>query len=279
MLVRATLLIFAFVAVLVMTPASAIIIRHDIGYSKYLVRESQYPAVFYLQKKKARKICVATLIHSRWAVTAAHCVNQTPLGETLAAGGRYQVRVASQQVEIDKVVLHPGYHGGVNSNSARPGIDLALLRIHEPLPYPLPIAINKQTDELNRVVTLLGWGFFGLGTIGRQLDDGKFRRAQNRITVANTRLRFTFDDPGSTNSRALALEGVPGLGDSGGPALFETADGLILAGVAIGEVLRHPEGDSRQGAYGATEVYERISLHVQWIERILYGEETLESER
>ncbi len=279
MLVRIALIIFACIAAVTMAPVNAIIIRHDAGYSKYLVRESQYPAVFYLQKKKDRKICVATLIHSRWAITAAHCVNQTPLGETLAAGGRYQVRVASQQVEIDKVVLHPGCHGDVNSNSARRKIDLALLRIHEPLPYPVPIAINKQTDELNRVVTLLGWGYFGLGTIGRQLDDGKFRRAQNRITVANSRLRFTFDDPGPTNSRALALEGVPGLGDSGGPALFETADGLILAGVAIGEVLRQPGGHFRQGAYGATEVYERISLHVQWIESILLEDENQDRER
>ena len=115
------------------------------------------------------------------------------------------------------------------------------------------------------MVTLVGWGYFGLGTTGRQYDDGTKRRAQNRISAANSKLRFVFDDPREINSGALPLEGMLGLGDSGGPALIDVGNEYRLAGVAIGELGGDRFSEETQGKYGAVAVYERISAHVDWI--------------
>jgi len=75
-------------------------------------------------------------------------------------------------------------------------------------------------------------------------------------------------DPREPGSQALDLEGVPGLGDSGGPALLETGSAPIIMGIAVGELEQGPS-PAHQGLYGATQLYERISTHMDWIEQVM----------
>src|SRR5690606_3873264 len=117
-----------------------------------------------------------------------------------------------------------------------------------------------------QAVSFLGWGFTGYGTVGRRGNDGKLRRAHNRVSEAGRRLQFRFDDPRLPGDHALPLEGVAGLGDRGGPALLETPAGPVLMGVALGEILNADDPRGRQGLYGAIGLYERISIHLEWIE-------------
>jgi hypothetical protein len=126
-----------------------------------------------------------------------------------------------------------------------------------------------QETELNKIVSILGWGYFGLGTTGRQYNDGSLRLATNRISEAGRRLRISFDDPRDRNADSLELEGLPGLGDSGGPALIKTSLGFSLAGVAVGEVEGEDFSEETQGKYGSVAVYERLSLHLDWIEAVI----------
>ncbi len=245
----------------------AIVIRHDTGYASYTARESQFPAVFYLEERQRRRICVATLIHPRWAITAAHCSEETSMLQSLQEGGTHPVRIAGQEVLIDRLVMHPAYTEYLHSGQGQ-DVDLALLRLSEPLAYPEPVSLYRDRHEQDQVVTLMGWGYFGIGTRGIQLDDGRFRLARNTIHTADERLRFTFDDPRLPGSPALDLEGLPGLGDSGGPALLRSQDAWQLAGVAVGELYRENE---RPGMYGAVGIYERISLHLEWIEAVISG--------
>lgn len=58
------------------------------------------------------------------------------------------------------------------------------------------------------------------------------------------------------------LEGISGPGDSGGPALIETADGLRVAGLSVASSGRP------KGRYGALEFYSRVSPQVTWIREI-----------
>ena len=240
--------------------AQAIVIRHDTGYAQHLASESQFPAVFWLELRSQRKICVATLIDAQWALTAA----QTGLSRALESGENFAVSIGGAAAQIDSVIVHPNYNAGANSSGLE--VDLALLHLASPLSWPAPLSLYESDNELDQIATFVGWGYFGIGTTGIQVDDGRLRQAQNRVsTVSESRLRFLFDDPREFNNAALPLEGLPGLGDSGGPALLRTANGFTLVGVAVGEVSVATSVDAGQGLYGAVAVYERISAHRLWI--------------
>ena len=246
--------------------SQAIIIRHDVAPNRYTVGPSDFPSVFFLEQRGNRKVCVATVIHRQWAITAAHCTEETPLAETIGNGQRFSVQVGGRDREIDGLIIHPNY-------KQSPGIevDLALVRFQNPANVPRPIPLQMDEDELGAEISLVGWGFFGLGTTGRQYDDGSLRRARNRITSANRRLRIVFDDPRELSGQAVDLEGLPGLGDSGGPALLETETGYRLAGIAIGEIEGSDFSEETQGKYGSVAIYERVTQHLDWIETAIGG--------
>ena len=243
--------------------AEAIIIRHDVNARRHEVRATEFPAVFYLEQRGGDRICAATVIHARWAITAAHCVHETSLSGTLATGGEYDVRVGGKDRMIDAVVLHPDYDAERTQST-----DLALLRFTDTSTAPV-IPLQTELTELDQIVTLVGWGFFGWGTTGREFSDGKIRMATNRITAAGERLEMRFDDPRLPGSDALPMEGTPGLWDSGGPALLGERGAYRLAGVAVGELEGERFSEETQGRYGAIAVYERISLHLDWIESVI----------
>ena len=245
-------------------PSSAIIIRHDVGPARYEVRESSYPSVFFLEQQGNRKVCAATVIHQQWALTAAHCVEQTLLGNTLANGRDFAVLVGGQDREIDAVIIHPEFD---LENAA--DVDLALLRFKQASTTPRAMPLHLQELEPDSIVTLLGWGYFGLGTTGRQYNDGSLRLARNRITDVDRRFKIRFDDPRDRASQALPLEGVPSLGDSGGPALLENDNGLFLIGITVGEVTVNGFSEETQGEYGAIAIYEIVALQLDWIETVI----------
>jgi secreted trypsin-like serine protease len=244
--------------------AQGIIIRHDVGPARYEVRSSDYPAVFFLEQQGNRRICAATVIHSKWAITAAHCLDETMVQNTIDNGGQYAVRIGGKDRKIDAVIRHPNYY---QTNVDE--VDLALLRFQGDSLTPRPIPLQIENNELGQEVSIFGWGYFGLGTFGRQYNDSELRRAKNRIFEAARRLRIRFEDPRTRNSGALQLEGMPSLGDSGGPAIINLEVEPRLAGVAVGEQIQPGFSEETQGKYGSIAVYERISAHIKWIETVI----------
>ncbi|MBN4075305.1 MAG: hypothetical protein COA71_03960 [SAR86 cluster bacterium] len=262
---KLTICLFAFLlsALLGLSQAQAIIIRHDQLDSRYVVYAQQYPQLFYLHTRFNNKICVATLISEQWAITAGHCTEETPLGEMVNNGEDYPVRLDGEDYIVTELVVHPSYKHAQQIEA----VDLALIKLDRPVVGINPIHLYQRRDEIDKVVSLVGWGFTGRGTRGGTTNDGKLRRAQNAVMNAGKWLEFVFDDPRDINSAALQLEGVPGLGDSGGPALLETSEGTMLMGVALGEI-DNPNA-AQQGGYGSISLYERVSTHYAWVLQVI----------
>lgn len=254
---------------LVLMPADAIVIRHDTGYTRYIASEADYPGVFPLSQQGRRKVCVATLVAPQWALTAAHCLAETPIQSTLAAGDVYAVEINRQSHGIDAVYQHPGWPGVASARLQPQQTDLALLHLTTPASASAVIGLYRGDRELAQTMTFLGWGFTGIGTTGTAVADGRLRFAHNTVVSAAERLRFDFDDPRSKAAQALEFEGIPGLDDSGGPALISDHGDLQLAGIAVGELSHDTD---RAGRYGAVVVYERVSRHLDWIDAVVSGQ-------
>jgi len=257
-------LVFLLLCAAFVSNGSTIIIRHDVGPARYEVKESSYPSVFFLEQQGSQKVCAATVIHQQWALTAAHCVEQTLLGNTLANGRDFGVRVAGQDREIDAVIIHPEF----DLEDAN-DVDLALLRFKQASATPRAMPLHLQELEAGSIVTLLGWGYFGFGTIGMQDIDGSLRLAMNRITNVDRLFRIRCDDPRDSASQALPLEGMPSLGDSGGPALLENENGLFLVGITVGELETDGFSEETQGKYGAVAVCESVAMQLDWIAAVI----------
>lgn len=267
---RLLMLLLLCFGLTVQLPASAIVVRHDTGYSGFLARESDYPAVFPLFVAQGRKTCVATLISQRWALTAAHCASETPLAERLQQNDEYPVTIAGHQFFVEQLVFHPQWSAPSGRVFDPAQIDLALIRLHADVTHIDALPLYAAQDELGQVMTFLGWGYSGIGRTGINTNDGRLRFARNQVSAAGLQLYFQFNDPAGPDSLAVDFEGIPGLGDSGGPALMATGDSYQLAGIAVGELEQSVDHALKQstGRYGATVVYERVSRHIDWIRQV-----------
>ena len=248
-------------ATLLSTPASAIVTRHDLASDAYLASETDYPFLASLFTTPAgHRDCVATLIAPQWLITARHCTEDPALDELVTAG-RYSITFANgREAAVAHIERMPDGDGMPLST------DIALLKLAEPVADIAPVALYEGGDELRRVVFFPGWGGTGDGVEGLGAEDGQFRIAENRVdAVFDNFLIFHFDDPRSHLARAVALEGISGPGDSGGPALIPTPRGLQLAGISSSQ---RTFGGS-EGLYGVDEYYVRIAAVRDWIDGVM----------
>lgn len=263
---KTRLLLLALFAV--SSTASAIVIRHDLDGSKYLVPTSEFPALVDMPGEGH-----GVLIAPQWIVTAAHAVTwQTEIKEVLING-------VSRDVE--HLVIHPGYikppqeliDQVLTTGDATllrvllaSSDDIALLKLTQPVTDVSPVALYEGDDELSQIAKIVGKGATGTGATGYGAHDShrtELRRAFNKITSAHDRwFCYVFDDAPS----ALPLEGMTGNGDSGGPALIQVKDQWLLAGLASWATAQGDVRTLRLGLYGQSSCNVRISHYIDWIE-------------
>ncbi len=232
-------------ATLIPSVASAIIRRHDVPDSQYIVAASDYPAVVDLFIARPGD-CIATLIAPEWLITAAHCVDTLMVMNDISVGGT--------PYPITEIHTHEGWNQDAN--------DITLIKVGSPVVGVAPIPIYRDNAETGSMVWFVGRGDTSTGDIGGGAADGNTRAATNTVVSSDALwLRFVFNAP--TDSEVTALEGISGDGDSGGPALIQTQDGLRVAGLSSYQ----DNGNQTLGTYGVDEIYTRVSRYVDWIDQ------------
>ncbi len=228
-------LIFVFSSV-----GSAITIRHDREDKRYLELGRQFTSVCTLGRAGD-----GTLIASQWIVTAAHVANG------VKNRGNIKAKCGNSEYEIEQVFIHPEW---VDMGPH----DIALLKLKKPVEDAKPMAVYTNTDELSQIATIVGHGDTRTGNGGEWINDGKLRAATSKIDRADKQwIYLTFDEP----PNATDLEGAPGRGDSGGPAILFIKNMPYVAGISsLGT-----DGKNGPATYGAEDSFVRISSYKAWM--------------
>lgn len=237
-----------------LSPGDAIITRHDRDDARYLELGQRYAPTLValnLQAPGDPPDGHGVLIAERWVLTAAHVAAELDPG--------HSVTIAGEHYQTALVLLHPAWTGGATH-------DIALVRLAVPVHGVTPVTPYAGDDEVGRAVVVVGRGDTGTGLSGPTGNDRQVRGASNRVVGANAQLLWwPFDAPGDT--AATDLEGISGPGDSGGPALLDIDGRVYVAGISSSQSTSATGG--REGVYGVTEYYVRVSRYRGWIQRTM----------
>ncbi|XP_043256098.1 serine protease 53-like [Colletes gigas] len=231
---------------------------------------NQHP--YQLSLQTSGHICGGSIISSKWAVTAAHCVGMS--------ADRYSIRVGSSNKDqgtrytIKRIIRHPEY------NSRTVDFDVALLEINGEIKFNGNVkAVKLATTEPSSgsLVDVTGWGALKEGgSVSTQLMKVSIP------IVDRNQCQTAYGTKNSITSRMICAGYTAGgkdscQGDSGGPL---TSKGTLYGIVSWGYGCAQPK---YPGVYsnvanlsswikqnsGVVDRYS-LSIHVEMSEKILF---------
>ncbi|XP_017759429.1 PREDICTED: trypsin-1-like [Eufriesea mexicana] len=221
---------------------------------------NQYPWMA-LMMFRGRFYCGASVISSRYVLTAAHCVDRFDpnlMSVLLLEHNRNSTTEAETQLfQVEKVIRHSGYSTNNYNN------DIALVKLKDTIRFEgkmRPVCLPERAKTfagLNGTVT--GWGALA--------ESGAISQTLQEVTVpilTNTECRATKYPARRITDNMLCAGYKEGSkdscqGDSGGPLHIVNDNAHEVIGI-----VSWGEGCARPGYPG---VYSRVNRYLSWIER------------
>lgn len=222
----------------------------NISDNKYIEYGKKFKCVARLcgKSKDGKNYCAsAVAINSKWAITAAHVVNEIDTCELV---------IDEKKINITKIIKHKDFK---YENFGE--YDIALCRVGKDLELESYPELYENQDELGKKCSISGYGITGNFLTGCKKFDNKRRAGLNIVDLIDKHILICSPSK-PLDKNYTELEFLIGVGDSGGGLFIDSK----LAGINSGVMATDKKPDS---TYGDEGCHTRISLFKEWIEETI----------